>query len=160
MNETIIKAYTATLGGPVYRVIASGPATAVDMFLAEGVEALASEGHVLGMPKKLFPEFIRHARERSRTAEEIREAVRPLLGGTLYGIGVRYDLEMLGREGIIDCPVKAVDICDVWRRHNLVATFEAISASVLPGARRWHGGDWIKVCKEALKAIESSYIKA
>jgi hypothetical protein len=160
MNETIIKAYTAALGGPVYRVIAVGPAGTADMFLKGGVDALMAEGHVLGMPKRLFPEFIRHARERSRTAEEIREALSPFLGGTLYGIGVRYDLEMLGREGIIDRPVKAVDICDVWRRHNLVATFDAISASVLPGARRWHGGDWIKVCMGALKAIESSYIKA
>lgn len=152
--STIIKAYTATLGGPVYRVIAEGPAGRIDMFLKGGVESLIQEGHVLGMPKRLFPEFIRHARGHARTAEEIREAIGPFLDGVLYGIGVRYDLEMLGREGIIDRPVKAVDICDVWRKSNLVASFEAISHRVLPGARRWHGGDWLKVCKEALKAVQ------
>lgn len=152
--SAIIKAYTATLGGPVYRVIAEGPEGSIDMFLKSGIDSLIGEGHVLGMPKRLFPEFIRYARERARTAEEIREALVPFLGGVLYGIGVRYDLEMLGREGIIDRPVKAVDICDVWRKSNLVASFESISHKVLPGARRWHGGDWLKVCKEALKAVQ------
>lgn len=151
--STIIKAYTSTLGGPVYRVIADGPAGYIDMFLKGGVDSLVQEGYVLGMPKRLFPEFIRYARERARTAEEIREAISPFLGDVLYGIGVRYDLEMLGREGIIDRAVKAVDICDVWRKRNPVASFESISHSVLPGARRWHGGDWIKVCREALKAV-------